>query len=954
MIKNNNLTVINPFVTRNFFRVLGSIRDKSKTLREQFEEFVEANQEKVDAINEMMMHGDYDLIKETYGYNMDYMKGKPVNEIKLPGFGGKRKTKVKDKDDLEDGFAETDRGWDDDNVPGEDSYFVGGEMGDGSSNVIESPNLEDEDAYYVKNLDKNSKNMQDLHYYCRVIYYQLLPEHTEKDEQTGEDIVYPNRRYDSECEYTMLNTEQCTTMDALFAFFDLPNIDLSTWDVSHVTNFEGMFYKSTFNNGSIRGWDVTSMTNNKNMFAYCPLNDRDVIANWSPKNGKRPILGDYVDDTIAKQRADIKVVRNRFGKTPEDLQAKIKARKEKMRIMQYENRNNYVMDSEQFINEGIKDTFKKVASKIKGWFQAIYVKTKEGISMLFDRNGERYNANSIDNVKEYIENFNIPGAYFNQVPEKSGTYDEIKKGSEEYNNFLEFCKIEKGSTGVSEARVTLASGSGIHDVKNVKDNVVKANIGATDINRQDFERMLRKQVFLTQKHPKRDKRTTVVWGAPGIGKTSIVKTVVEAMSSKNTSMATLVADCSQMTVDGFNLPTPAKQASIADIMANRKNAMEIAKANGLSDDDLKNIPLVQSSDAPKSWLPVYKPTGDPKKDRVLNAIANSYVTPIYNDNEEIDGYKVSEDGGVLFLDEFLRAPKQIFFAVCQIMNNYAFGEYVLGDKWQVVAASNRPSDDREVQKNFAEASAAGLSRMSHYNFVPSMDEWCAWAKDHCFDKVTLSFIRSNGADTPDSRFHNFDPDAQRTNNEPRMVSPRSWTNVINDFKDELEYIGKLDDPKHPDFSKIDKDEFYNIAKGWLPDNVALDYTEYYWNYNDNFKYTYDAIMKNPKMKVDSSDKNEGGKFTCNNAVDYLKGQVASRYDKKKWIPTDEFEKCMQFLCDNFKSTPNIIYENFFKYVVDVICRIPDEKADWYAPAFEVFMNAFPDLAEKYIELENSK
>ena len=72
----------------------------------------------------------------------------------------------------------------------------------------------------------------------------------------------------------------------------------------------------------------------------------------------------------------------------------------------------------------------------------------------------------------------------------------------------------------------------------------------------------------------------MIWGAPGIGKTQIVKAVLEA----NGGGRLIDIQTSKMAPDDWALPAIAK--------------MEAGEMKAL--------------DLPKSWLPVYKPTGDPE------------------------------------------------------------------------------------------------------------------------------------------------------------------------------------------------------------------------------------------------------------------------------------------------------------------------------------------------------
>ena len=47
------------------------------------------------------------------------------------------------------------------------------------------------------------------------------------------------------------------------------NSDISSWDVSNVTNMRYMFYKATLFNQDIGNWDVSNVTDMGLMFGRC-------------------------------------------------------------------------------------------------------------------------------------------------------------------------------------------------------------------------------------------------------------------------------------------------------------------------------------------------------------------------------------------------------------------------------------------------------------------------------------------------------------------------------------------------------------------------------------------------------------------------------------------------------------------------------------------------------------
>ena len=52
------------------------------------------------------------------------------------------------------------------------------------------------------------------------------------------------------------------------------NQDISSWDVSNVTDMEGMFYSCKNFNKDISNWDVSNVSNRKKIFGYCPIEEK--------------------------------------------------------------------------------------------------------------------------------------------------------------------------------------------------------------------------------------------------------------------------------------------------------------------------------------------------------------------------------------------------------------------------------------------------------------------------------------------------------------------------------------------------------------------------------------------------------------------------------------------------------------------------------------------------------
>ena len=101
------------------------------------------------------------------------------------------------------------------------------------------------------------------------------------------------KRQGPDADLNFIDTSLMTDMSYLFLDLKIYNIKIDEWNVSNVTNMEGMFYycehfmeHTAFHyavNCDLSHWDVSNVTNMKEMFICCSR-FKHSISNWNVSN----------------------------------------------------------------------------------------------------------------------------------------------------------------------------------------------------------------------------------------------------------------------------------------------------------------------------------------------------------------------------------------------------------------------------------------------------------------------------------------------------------------------------------------------------------------------------------------------------------------------------------------------------------------------------------------------
>lgn len=222
----------------------------------------------------------------------------------------------------------------------------------------------------------------------------------------------------------------------------------------------------------------------------------------------------------------------------------------------------------------------------------------------------------------------------------------------------------------------------------------------------------------------------LIWGAPGIGKTAIIQSVLDSLpANKNKEYTLVTKTLSNETPDNFTLP-------------------KYIEVNGQE----------KATDIPKTWLPVYKPTGIREKDQVLDDACGK---------------------GLLFIDELSRATPQVLNVILPLVNEGEFNGYKLGSGWVIIVASNRAEDELSGQSNIGNALS---NRFRQVYYEPTVNSWRKWADTQSYiSPLLLDWLEMPETETlSGGKYFYMDPneDMESAGTTRMMCTPRAWTNAM--------------------------------------------------------------------------------------------------------------------------------------------------------------------------------
>ena len=242
-------------------------------------------------------------------------------------------------------------------------------------------------------------------------------------------------------------------------------------------------------------------------------------------------------------------------------------------------------------------------------------------------------------------------------------------------------------------------------------------------------------------------RPLIIWGASGVGKTAIVESIASVFKNvdangeitvgglrhdKTGEYKTLIkttpkevqivyVDCANLGLDSINVPlrahiTQVKRDPETGEMISVESDKEIEKGIDKTDNGIKFIPT--------SIFPSFDYNEALKEEKEGKTTVEERDTNL--------GY------GIIILDEITRAGADMMDKIMNVLQSrHPSDSHVLGTHWMVIATSNRPQDVEAETDNLEEIQNkskelliqwASANRFRHVNYVPTREEWIAWAE----------------------------------------------------------------------------------------------------------------------------------------------------------------------------------------------------------------------------------
>lgn len=617
-----------------------------------------------------------------------------------------------------------------------------------------------------------------------------------------------------------------------------------------------------------------------------------------------------------------------------------------------------LMSRDEYLNnieEGfIKDTVKKGWQKVKDFFRLGMQKIKDFIAV-FDNKGtllpvvtpqaviDRFSdsdAVKVSSTSSLRESVIAAGGRASgediAISDDDEVYDIIDEESIEFRNFSTMMDtIKEHYEGLSDEEKEKLNESWAGVVKKRAKYYDKEELGGLHaIGVEKFEKILNTMIqdWVVMEGTDDPLGNVLIFGAPGIGKSTVPNMVIEKYnkSVKNdpSKMASIISiNCANLDEGDFMMPTMPKEINILDELGNFKDAFpEAASAlDKLDSDQKKKLALTiyqsgqfKATDAPKSWLPSYKETGDDFIDALLADCANGGVYRYKDEHGRTRRQKVG-GGGIIIFDEFLRCKPGVFGQLMNFLLDRSLNGWLLGSKWVIIACSNRPCDDQEVEERWGDWSPAARDRWAKiYQLVPEPEQWKVWAKSKGCDQLLLDFIFEKDSMSGDEypRWHSMVKGGAGDSKQNKEITPRNWERVFIQMKKTEKNNGVKD------MSELPKDEIEDVLYGSFTDEFVAEIMRWLRDHMDSVDL--DAVIKDPQS-VYLPEKFKGDPAKALILVQNLTKKFIERFKEEPSKCTDDMlANVFIWLGINYRGDM-VAIQRFINDLADVIFPEGDQK-----------------------------
>ncbi len=377
----------------------------------------------------------------------------------------------------------------------------------------------------------------------------------------------------------------------------------------------------------------------------------------------------------------------------------------------------------------------------------------------------------------------------------------------------------------------------------------------------------------------------LIWGAPGIGKTQIVKAVLKEVMGANARL--IDVQLSLKEYDDFFLPA-------------------FVETNGEK----------EATDLPKSWLPVYKVTGNAEKDKAANEACGT---------------------GLIFFDELSRAKPQVMNVCLKIIGERMLGEdYRIGDGWAIIAASNRMEDDENTNN---ELSTALGNRFMQINYAPTYKTWKKWADTKQYmNRDILNWLECN------EQYFYYNPNTKNGDQTLLYASPRTWEKACRT----LANFAAAGEDEGFDIDTLPDEIIEQVIAAAVGSNPAAAFMEFL-----KLKRTVD-INSLKKVWTDS-DKvklpERKGNTYKQDLLWIITTQIISFKAKQQPTPDEFMEFCKYYARLNDESAMAKALNDLFRIHVKMNLEIEPGEGKYY-PGIKLLVDAYPDFDK--LDWENEK